>query len=337
MGRIYQSAGLRALGGSYHAGRRGGSPASTAMTSDSTIVHLSDLHLSAPSPSFHPKRALAYLSWRLRRRSHFDREAFAALPEDIRGLNPSGAVITGDLTQLGLPSEYQQVADWLPQLGDSSRISLVPGNHDVTRAEPPARTLALWEQWIGPPGGPAGQQFPSVREIGDDLVLVGLSSARPSLPTLAVGTLGSAQLESLKEVLDVAGAAGRFRIVFLHHPPCEGDVGWRKRLTDAEQLRCVLNSHGTELVLHGHAHRPLFGSLVAAGRSVPVIGAPSASESNAVKGRRPRYNAYRIARVAAGWELDVSVRAWNARERAFEVDETRRLSVSSPENLRAAN
>ena len=38
MGRIYQSAGLRALGGSYHAGRRGGSPASTAMTSEITMT-----------------------------------------------------------------------------------------------------------------------------------------------------------------------------------------------------------------------------------------------------------------------------------------------------------
>lgn len=300
------------------------------MVSAFTIVHLSDLHLSAPAPGpgvlLHPKRLLAYLSWRSKRRAMFDAEATEAAAAEIREQQPEAVVISGDLTQLGLPAEYRQVAEWLPGLGPPDRVSLVPGNHDLTRHERPADSQDLWEPWIAPAAAP-GHRFPTVREIGERATLIGVSSARPSWPTLAVGTVGEAQLQRLAAVLLAAGRAQRFRVVFLHHPPTEGIVAWRKRLTDAGALQNVLDSHGVELILHGHAHQPLFNWLSVGGRSVPVIGASSVSETCRAKGRTPRYNAYRVTRTDSGWDLEVTVRAWSPGDRRFGVEESRRLLV----------
>ena len=301
-----------------------------AVVSALTIVHLSDLHLSQPALSgrslAHPKRLLAYLSWRLKRRARFDQEAFGAVARDVQDQHPDGIVITGDLTQLGLPSEYDQVREWLLSLGPPDRVSLVPGNHDFTCAERPSETLDRWEPWIGSPVAD-GDRFPTVREIREGLALIGVSSARPSWPTLAVGTVGEGQLGRLESALETLGRSGRFRVLFLHHPPCGGIVGWRKRLTDATALRSVIDHHGVELVLHGHAHRPLFNWLSARGRRVPVIGAASVSETCPAKGRTPRYNAYRITPTDAGWDLEVTVRAWSPSEHRFDSEETRRLFV----------
>ena len=291
------------------------------MSSEYTIAHLSDPHLSDPRFGGRvlasPKRVLAYLSWRLRKHGRHDHSVLAAAAKDIIGVNPDAVVVTGDLTQLGLPSEYEQVRSWLPTLGDPARVTLVPGNHDLTCADSPAKTRERWSPWM--PSGTTRDgrdAFPSVRRQGK-LALIGLSSARPSWPLLATGSLGPQQLERLDSVLQETGSKGCFRVVFLHHPLNDDLVGRRKRLTDSADLREVLDRRGVELVLHGHAHRSVRTEEIIHGQQVPVIGAPSVSEVH--KGRA-RYNLYRLARSAAGWDFEVSARVWRSDSRSFEPE-----------------
>ncbi|MGH4024392.1 MAG: trypsin-like peptidase domain-containing protein [Pseudonocardiaceae bacterium] len=68
------------------------------------------------------------------RRLHDD---LAALAQDP-GLRPDLMVVTGDLAEWGLGSEYEQVVQFLAALTEAvelprSRVAIVPGNHDVNR------------------------------------------------------------------------------------------------------------------------------------------------------------------------------------------------------------
>ena len=85
------------------------------------------------------KRALGYLSWRRKRRFEHRREVLDALQRDLNLEQVDQLLVTGDLTHIGLPSEFEQARDWLRQLGDASKVALVPGNHDSCVAAPEAR------------------------------------------------------------------------------------------------------------------------------------------------------------------------------------------------------
>src|SRR5574337_1957827 len=206
------------------------------------FAHLSDLHLTslvnAKIRDLLSKRALGYLSWRFRRRREHLPTILDALRHDLSGLAPDHIVITGDLTHIGLPDECQQARRWLEMLGSPGDVTVVPGNHDTYIRSRWEDTLALWMPYmVSDPGLNIGERqeaggslFPSVRMRGP-VVLIGVTSARPSAPFFATGSLGLAQLERLAAVLDHTRRQGRFRILLIHHPPVAAVVGWRKRLT----------------------------------------------------------------------------------------------------------
>lgn len=297
-----------------------------------TIAHLSDVHLSpvtpVPAAALAGKRALGYLSWRLRRQAAHRREIVDALLRDLLAMAPDHVVVTGDLTTLGLPEEFAAARRWLDEVGSPATITVVPGNHDAYVAEPWERTLALWAPYMLADGARPGPEeaFPSVRHRGP-LALVGLSSAVPTSPFLAVGRLGSAQLGRLGASLRETGQGGWFRIVLVHHPLAEGAVSWRKRLTDAPALRSVLADGGVELVLHGHAHRTMVGHVATPAGPAPVLGAGSASLVPGSRRGGAQYNVYRLLRGDDGWEVELAVRAYAA-------DAGRFVAQGEPRQLR---
>jgi 3',5'-cyclic AMP phosphodiesterase CpdA len=277
-----------------------------------TFAQLSDPHLSSPAPvrvaDLLGKRVLGYLSWRLDRRHRHRPEVLAALVADLHAARVDHVVVTGDLTHLGLPHELEEARRWLGALGPAPAISVVPGNHDVYARGAGAHTVAGWAPYFASDGG-GEPSFPSVRVRGP-AVFVGLSSARPSAPFLAVGEVGARQRERLAAVLADARRRGLARIVLLHHPPLAETTGWRKRLVDGARLRAVLEAEGAELVLHGHTHRASIGELPTATGPAPVIGVPSASWTGSEPARMARYHLYRLEREGQGFQLWLSARTY---------------------------
>ncbi len=292
------------------------------------FAHLSDLHLSSlagvrPGELMN-KRLLGYLSWRLRRRAEHAPSILSALVRDLRDMALDHIAITGDLTHIGLPTEFQQVRAWLEQVGSPPDITVIPGNHDTYIRTSWDRTFAAWAPYMTSDHGPQTAEepsndrsaFPTLRVRGQ-AVLIGLSTARPSIPFLAVGSVGRAQLERLEPILEQTGRQHLFRIVLLHHPPVDGVVGWRKRLTDGAALRAVLARHGAELVLHGHAHRASLTHASGPRRQIPVIGIPSSSARGTKPGHRACYQVCEVRRAREGWDVTLSVRGYSSKTDRF--------------------
>jgi 3',5'-cyclic AMP phosphodiesterase CpdA len=290
-----------------------------AVTDTFTFAHLSDLHLSSPADTslgtLLGKRALGYLSWRWHRRSTSGAAAWAALVRDVEATRPDHVLITGDLTQLGLPTEFTQVRRALENLGDPSRVTLVPGNHDVYRADSWAPMVAHWAPYVSPDavGPPAldarmPEPFPTLRVHGG-VAIIGVSTARPSAPFLAVGSVGPGQQRRLADVLAETRGRGLFRVVLMHHPPTLSVVSWRKRLTDAPALRAIVAEHGAELILHGHAHLASLSHLPGATGRTLVVGAPAATPIGERAVRRARYYLGRVTPTADGWRLRLELRS----------------------------
>lgn len=286
------------------------------------FAQLSDPHLSTlegvHARQLLNKRALGYLSWRRKRRFEHRREVLAALTEDLDLAALDQLLITGDLTHIGLPQEFDQSRDWLQQLGSAHDIALVPGNHDACVAAPWADTFAKWAPFMA--GDNASNDFPTLR-VRHDIAFIGLSTGCPKPPLMATGTLGTGQLDQLPALLDQAKAQNLFRVVYLHHSPVEGVEKWRKRLTDAAQAQTVLESHGAELVIHGHGHRAHYQELETRDGKLPVVAVPSASALGLHGADVACYNHYSVSRNAQGWQLDIQVRRYDVAENAFSAAE----------------
>ncbi|MBX6321650.1 MAG: metallophosphoesterase [Rhodospirillaceae bacterium] len=289
-----------------------------------TLAHFSDPHLSAsmPRPRVHElkaKRALGYLSWRLRRRAVHGGPVLDALVADLRQAAPDHVVVTGDITNISLPEEFARAGRWLRALGDPRHVSVIPGNHDAYVGVPWEKSLAEWSLFMtgAPPWPDDGsaverpvahlEDFPFVRRRGP-VAIIGLSTALPTPIGSAAGRIGPRQIGLLKDRLEALASRAVFRVVLIHHPPVGHASRPSRSLLDSEAFQAVIASHGAELVLHGHTHRSLLTHLPSPAGPVPVIGVPSASARAHGRKDHARYHLYRIRRAADRWEMEVEVR-----------------------------
>lgn len=242
------------------------------------IAHLSDPHLPPPPGAFgwkdvFTKRLLSRIAWRRKRKVH-QPQVLAALVADLKAANPDHVVISGDLTNFASHTEIAAATKWLESLGPARDFTVSPGNHDALAGAGGDERFAPWTPWLGDTGE---TRFPQVRVRGP-VAIFNLCSALPTAPHLATGRLGEEQLQRLDAALADPAYKDLFRLAVLHHPPQKGAVSKRKALEDQEALRAVLARHGVDLVLHGHAHESLVGSVPGPnGAAIPVLGVPSAS------------------------------------------------------------
>lgn len=291
-----------------------------------TLAHFSDVHL-APLPTPRPwelmnKRISGFINWQ-QRRSHLRRDVLDALVADVRARAVDHVAITGDLTNISLPAEFEHVGEWLTSVGVGEAVTVIPGNHDaytpmvrdpgywrwaayMTANEAGARFLGLDRS-----GNGAAQEFPFLRIFGE-VALIGLSTAVPTFPGMATGRLGSAQRARLDALLVQLGEAGFARVVLIHHPPLPGMARWERAMTDAVALQEVLAARGAELVLYGHNHRFRIARLEREGGAIPIVGAPAASLAVPNPEKMARYNLLGVARGPdGGWRVTMRSRMYD--------------------------
>ena len=297
------------------------------------FAQISDPHLSSlEGVRWHQllsKRALGYLSWRRRRRFEHRLEVLDALRRDLQQFDLDQLLVTGDLTHVGLPTEFQQALTWLQELGTAEQVLVIPGNHDASVASPWEQTFSLWHAYMASDEAAGGNDtlFPSLRVRGE-IAFIGLSTACPKPPFMATGTVGAEQLAQLPRLLDSAREQGLFRVVHLHHSPLPGKEIWRKRLTNAQEVLQLIIDHGAELVLHGHGHRAHYDELATAHGMAPVIAVPSASALGLHGGNVAAYNCYQVETAREGWQLQVHARRYQPDRETFTAGEARTVHLA---------
>ncbi|MCH9698443.1 MAG: metallophosphoesterase [Gammaproteobacteria bacterium] len=275
------------------------------------FTHLTDPHLTSLDnvrvAQILNKRLLGYLSWRRRRQHIHQLSVLNTLMNHMQTLKPDHVVISGDLTHIGLPQEFDQVADWLPTIGTAQQVTLVPGNHELYVNSKWQDSFAKWQNYLGSDQTEPGQfriEYPTLR-IRKHVAFIGLNSAYASLPFLATGRLGTHQLDRLQKILIDTGQQGLFRVVIVHHPPLPGLTRWRKRLTDAANLQQIIFEHGAELVLYGHTHNTTYREIKGKdGVVIPIVSLSSASSVSDQEERKACFAEFKVKRLGNGqWQI----------------------------------
>ncbi|MBL8586983.1 MAG: metallophosphoesterase [Methylobacteriaceae bacterium] len=293
------------------------------------LAHLTDPHIGPlPRPrrrDLMGKRLTGYINWRGGRDKVHDMEALARLVDDMKAQKPDHIAMTGDVLNIGLIAEYPQAKLWLETLGDPRDVSFTPGNHDAyVRSTLPqlASTFAAWARDDDSPDTDKAH-YPYLR-VRDYVALIGLSSAVPTAPFIASGTLGERQLAEFSRLLGEARERGLARVVLIHHPPMRVGAPAARGLTDARGFEAVIREHGAELVLHGHNHRASVHHVEGpGGRAVPIVGCASAS---LVRGRaRAAYHLFRFSKPHG--RLRIEARARGLMPGGAEIGELGALSL----------
>ncbi len=272
------------------------------------IAHFSDPHIG-PLPAVKlrqlaSKRLTGYVNYRRTRVSTHDMTVLAGLLADMGAQAPDHVCCTGDVANIGLVAEFAAGAELLATLGPRERVTFVPGNHDIYVRGSIAPLIRHLGPWMVD-DGTGGTRFPFVRRIGR-VALIGLSSAVPTLPFMASGTLGRSQRQGAEAVLAALGAEGAIRVVLIHHPPHRGGARPGRGLTDAAGFEAMIARTGADLVLHGHNHVSSLAWRSGLGRPVPILGAPSASAAGGTASHRAGYHL--IAIDTQSGAIEVSTR-----------------------------
>lgn len=198
------------------------------------IAQLSDLHLCPPGQ----------LALRVVDTIALSRAAV----ETIKGLprRPDLVVISGDLTESGLPEEYRLLREMLDDLG--LPVLIVPGNHDH-------RETLRTELDLGPHAVTEGGFVQFVADIGN-LRLIGLDTVEPGI---SAGALCAERLDFLDRAL--SEAKGRDVLLFMHHPPFSCALPYMDGVMlrrGADALAEIIDRHGhVQRLFCGHHHRPI--------------------------------------------------------------------------------
>jgi len=190
------------------------------------IAHLSDLHCGAKDIS---------------------EELIADMFAQVVLSGADVLVITGDLTESGIGSEYEMLRAGLVKCQAAGmKILSVPGNHDVAWRGVGSYDDARADAMDDLPSDWSRALWPRLYER-----IVGLSSSlgqrNELMPHLARGEVGNLQMARLKAL-----GTNRFDVLLLHHHPL-----WHDRfllLEDAIQLNKLILGMQFKLVLFGHRH-----------------------------------------------------------------------------------
>jgi 3',5'-cyclic AMP phosphodiesterase CpdA len=194
---------------------------------------------------------------------------------EARGIRPDVFVLSGDLTDAGDPSCYEDLAAIMAKAatesgagsgaGSGADVLYLPGNHDNRDAFRRGLVPGAGSGMAGAPGDPVDQ----VRWRGG-LRVIALDSTVPGQPH---GELGDQSLAFLKSELATPAPDGT--VVVLHHPPVPSPVQPLAAiaLRDPARLREAIEGTDVRLVLAGHYHHEVAGTL----GSVPVWVGPATS------------------------------------------------------------
>jgi 3',5'-cyclic AMP phosphodiesterase CpdA len=222
------------------------------------IAHLSDAHVLDPRPS----RTRSGWSMRLRFLS-FGRPLDALgrrkkLRGALEAARRSGAqhfVVSGDLTEIGAPGEFETLAEVLHDSKiEPERVTLVPGNHDLY-SDPHAWRWALTGPLSAFARSSAEKPGKTVEIAGATLLPIDATLHQPV--TRSAGRMAADALEAIEKRASDPMLSRRPLVLVQHHPPFVRATqawDWVDGLVGARPLMALLETFRHLFVLHGHLH-----------------------------------------------------------------------------------
>ena len=200
-------------------------------------------------------------------------------------------VISGDVTELGTPEQFETFAEALHDARiDPDRVTIVPGNHDAY-THPDAWKCAL-EGPLRKFRRASASHEGSVVERAKAFLLP-LDVACHQHVTRAAGELTPRAADALEwRVRDLSGR-GRPIIIVVHHSPIAHVPrawDWLHGLRGGARIVDLVKRYPDVHVLHGHLHHDVNLSLDH--RSPRIFGAPALVEDLR---RQPRVRLYEVA------------------------------------------
>ncbi len=222
------------------------------------IAHLSDVHMLDARPSSARtsySMGHRFLSFGRPLDAVGRRRKLAHALSAARRVGASHVVVSGDLTEIGTPGEFETLAEGLHESGFSpERITLVPGNHDLYTS-PDAWQKAL-------EGPLAAFRETSAQEPGriidcGAVRIMPLDVTRHQPVTRSAGWIDDLALDTIEHRAADPGLCDRPLLVVQHHPPFVRKtqaLHWLDGLVGAARFMGILDAFRHLFVLHGHLH-----------------------------------------------------------------------------------
>ena len=239
--------------------------------------------------------------------------ACAAAIDYAHAKRPDLVLITGDITQQGLPKEFAAAGEWIKAMPDPRFV--IVGNHDVPYWSLSARLFRPWRAFEKATGHPAhDHQF-----LGRDLMVRGVVTARgwQARPNWSKGVIDLDQTRKAAEALRQA-PVGALRVLACHHPlvemigtPMTGEV---KR---GDEAALIFAEAGVDIITTGHVHVPFALPIGLEDHCSYAIGCGTLSHRE--RGSPPSFNSIEWDRT----QITVTAVLWTGER--FEPGQTWRL------------
>lgn len=229
------------------------------------IVHFSDIHAFQPPSGVRPwldKRLLGTFNHVFRRRRHHDWSRLERAVARIRLLRPDLVLLTGDISTISNPREFEQSLEALDPLVQDSGLELiyVPGNHDhYTHC---AASVAALHRAFGILNRQRWSidDLPVMHNVGF-LRLIMVNQACPAPPWGSWGRLSPAAVTRLRTMLaDRHLRDDHHRVALVQHFPLFNRHGLpersRRACHDNEVLVEAFKDGRIDLAFCGHIHQP---------------------------------------------------------------------------------
>jgi 3',5'-cyclic AMP phosphodiesterase CpdA len=203
------------------------------------LLHLSDVHFGSPHVPAH----------------------VAAVERFVAAREFTAIVVSGDVSQRAMPTEFRQARALLDRLKQHAPLLVVPGNHDTA-----------WWYAVLNIGIPPLVHWGYRKYISNDLeptlqvpgaTIVGLNSSPGiQLHTLTKrprdlsvrGALKDSQLADAKARF-AAAPPGDLKVLVVHHNIVPGELSQRWGMTRHEHMLDAIAATGADLTLSGHDHQ----------------------------------------------------------------------------------
>jgi 3',5'-cyclic AMP phosphodiesterase CpdA len=239
------------------------------------IAHLSDLHFASwdwKVSQLFSKRWLGNLNFLFGRRKHFDYPRLDQLPQLLKSLGVSTAVITGDLSTTSAPAEFETAKKFIEALGKQGIEALcIPGNHDHYTQEA-YRNRHFYDYfpsaWDKSLSCNLKEDGVTAKKLCPGWWIVGLDTALATSWFHSTGLFNTRTEKALDDLLK--SLPENDQVLLVNHFPFFQHESPRKQLVRGEELQKLIEKHPQiKLYCHGHTHRRCIAPLKASG--LPLI------------------------------------------------------------------